>query len=103
MFFDMGASTTTVTIAQYQKIKGKIETAPQLSIKGVGNAAVGGLKIDLTIRDLLVDKWEGTKKTPTDIRTQKSGRAMAKLLVSANKVKTVLSANKETKAQVEIW
>ena len=97
----MGASSTTVSIAQYQKIKGKIETAPQVSIKGVGNAPVGGLKIDLSIRDLLVQKWEETKKTKTDIRTQKSGRAMAKLLTSANKVKTVLSANKETKAQVE--
>ena len=40
-------------------------------------------------------------KTETDIRKQKNGRALAKLLVSANKVKTVLSANKETKAQVE--
>ena len=58
----MGASSTTVTIAQYQVIKGKIETAPQLSIKGVGNAQVGGLKIDLAIRDLLVEKWEATKK-----------------------------------------
>merc|ERR1711953_1253485 len=101
MFFDMGASSTTVSIAQYQKIKGKIESAPQVSIKGVGNAPVGGLKIDLSIRDLLVEKWEATKKTSTDIRTQKSGRALAKLLVSANKVKTVLSANKETRAQVE--
>lgn len=101
MFFDMGASTTTCTIAQYQVIKGKTENAPQISIKGVGNAPVGGLKIDLSIRDMLVDKWEATKKTSTDIRTQKSGRALAKLLVSANKVKTVLSANKETRAQVE--
>ena len=101
MFFDMGASTTTCTIAQYQVIKGKTENAPQISIKGVGNAPVGGLKIDLSIRDMLVEKWEATKKTDTDIRTQKSGRALAKLLVSANKVKTVLSANKETRAQVE--
>jgi len=101
MFFDMGASSTTCTIAQYQVIKGKTENAPQISIKGVGNAPVGGLKIDLSIRDMLVEKWEATKKTSTDIRTQKSGRALAKLLVSANKVKTVLSANKETRAQVE--
>ena len=97
----MGASSTTCTIAQYQVIKGKTENAPQISIKGVGNAPVGGLKIDLSIRDMLVEKWEATKKTSTDIRTQKSGRALAKLLVSANKVKTVLSANKETRAQVE--
>merc|ERR1711953_1404163 len=101
MFFDMGASSTTVSIAQYQKIKGKIESAPQVSIKGVGNAPVGGLKRGLSMLDLLVEKWEATKKTSTDIRTQKSGRALAKLLVSANEVKTVLSANKETRAQVE--
>ena len=97
----MGASSTTATIVQYQKIKGKVENAPQVSVKGVGNAPVGGLKIDLTLRDLLVDKWEASKKTSTDIRQQKTGRAMAKLLVSANKVKKVLSANKETRAQVE--
>ena len=101
LFFDMGASSTTASIVQYQKIKGKTENAPQVSIKGVGNAPVGGLKLDLTLRDLLVDKWEETKKTSTDIKQQKTGRALAKLLVQANKVKTVLSANKETKAQVE--
>ena len=101
MFFDMGASSTTATIVQYQKVKGKVENAPQVSVKGVGNAPVGGLKIDLTLRDLLVDKWEASKKTSTDIRQQKTGRALAKLLVSANKVKKVLSANKETRAQVE--
>jgi len=101
MFFDMGASSTTATIVQYQKVKGKIENAPQVSVKGVGNAPVGGLKIDLTLRDLLVDKWEATKKTSTDIKKQKTGRALAKLLVSANKVKKVLSANKDTRAQVE--
>ena len=101
MFFDMGASSTTATIVQYQKVKGKVENAPQVSVKGVGNAPVGGLQFDLTLRDLLVDKWEATKKTETDIKKQKTGRALAKLLVSANKVKKVLSANKETKAQVE--
>lgn len=97
----MGASQTTSTIAQYQLVKGKTETAPQVSIKGVGTAPVGGLKMDLTLRDLLYSKWVETKKTATNILEQKSGRAMAKLLVSANKVKTVLSANTKTKAQVE--
>ena len=101
MFFDMGASQTTVTIAQYQIIKGKTETAPQVSIKGVGTAPVGGLKMDLTLRELLYKKWDATKKTSTNIKEQKTGRAMAKLLVAANKVKKVLSANKETKGQVE--
>ena len=81
-------------------IKGKTETAPQVSIKGVGTAPVGGLKIDLSIRDLLYKKWDETKKTSTNILEQKTGRAMAKLLVAANKAKTVLSANKATKASV---
>ena len=97
----MGASQTTATIAQYQIIKGKTETAPQVAIKGVGVAPVGGLKIDLTVRDKLVEKWEETKKTSQDIKTQKTGRAMAKMLVAANKAKMVLSANKEHMAGVQ--
>ncbi|CBY19557.1 unnamed protein product [Oikopleura dioica] len=101
LFFDMGASQTTATIAQYQIIKGKTETAPQVAIKGVGVAPVGGLKMDLTVRDKLVEKWEETKKTASDIKTQKTGRAMAKLLVAANKAKIVLSANKEHMAGVQ--
>jgi len=96
----MGATQTTATIAQYQLIKGKTETAPQVAIKGVGTTPVGGLKIDLTLRDLLYKKWDESKKTPTNILEQKTGRAMAKLLVAANKAKQVLSANKAHKAQI---
>ena len=94
MFFDMGASQTTATIAQYQLVKGKTETAPQVSIKGVGTSPVGGVKFDLTMRELLYKKWSESKKTSSEIKEQKTGRAMAKLLVCANKAKTVLSANK---------
>ena len=40
MFFDMGASSTTATIVQYQTVKvkdrGIVETLPQASVIGVG-------------------------------------------------------------------
>ena len=43
---------------------------------------------------LCYTKWTESKKTSSEIKEQKTGRAMAKLLVCANKAKTVLSANK---------
>lgn len=38
MFFDMGASSTTATIATYQLVKNKddYEANPQLTVRGVG-------------------------------------------------------------------
>lgn len=105
MFFDMGSSHTTVTIVGYGttkvKDRGFLETVPQLVIKGVGfDTTLGGLEMDMRLRDYLVKSFkEQNKKLKKDI-TQ-NPRAMAKLLKESRRVRQVLSANSEHKAQIE--
>lgn len=104
MFFDMGASSTTVTIVSYQTIKTKekgfVETHPQLTVIGVGyDRSLGGLEIQLRLRDYLATKFNEMKKTPNDVF--QNPRAMAKLFKEAGRVKNVLSANADHYAQIE--
>lgn len=104
MFYDMGATSTSVTIVGYSTVKTKdrgfVETVPQLAVKGVGfDPVLGGLEMEFRLRDHLVQLFKKTIKTQEDI--SKNPRAMMKLLKEAARVKKILSANTETFAQVE--
>ncbi|GFU52564.1 hypoxia up-regulated protein 1 [Nephila pilipes] len=102
LFYDMGAGNTVATVATYQLVKSKEtgEISPQVTIRGVGfDHTLGGLEMQLRLRDFLAKAFNKAKKTDTDVFTNK--RAMAKLFKEAGRVKKVLSANTEHIAQVE--
>lgn len=104
MFYDMGASHTTATIVTYSttkvKDRGYLETVPQVVVKGVGfDTTLGGLEMDMIMRDYLVKHFKQTHKTKKDI--SESPKAMAKLLKEARRVRQVLSANTDHMAQIE--
>lgn len=104
MFYDMGASTTTATIVGYQNVKTKergfLETHPQVSILGVGyDRTLGGLEMQLRLRDYLANEFDAMKKTPNSVFD--NPRALAKLFKEAGRVKNVLSANVDHYAQIE--
>ncbi|GFU72242.1 hypoxia up-regulated protein 1 [Trichonephila clavipes] len=102
LFYDMGAGNTVATVATYQLVKSKEtgEVSPQVTVRGVGfDHTLGGLEMQLRLRDFLAKAFNKAKKTDTDVFTNK--RAMAKLFKEAGRVKKVLSANTEHIAQVE--
>jgi len=100
MLYDIGASGTEASVVAYQLGKVNGEVDPQLSVKGHGfDRTLGGLEMDLRLRDLLVKKFNEKKRTKSDVT--KNPRAMAKLLKEANRVKKVLSANVDHTAQIE--
>ncbi|KAL1131874.1 hypothetical protein AAG570_011485 [Ranatra chinensis] len=104
MFYDMGASSTTATIVSYQVVKtkerGMVEVNPQLSVIGVGyDRTLGGLEMQLRLRDYLGKKFNEMGKTKNDVF--KNPRALAKLFKEAGRLKNVLSANLDHYAQVE--
>lgn len=104
IFYDMGASSTSATLVSYQNVKikdrGYVETHPQLTILGVGfDRTLGGLDIQLRLRDYLGKKFNEMKKTKNDVF--ENPRAMAKLFKEAGRLKNILSANAEHYAQVE--
>ncbi|RUS70581.1 hypothetical protein EGW08_021660 [Elysia chlorotica] len=104
MFYDMGSTSTTATIVGYNVVKTKegtrVESNPQVTIKGVGfDRTLGGLEISLRLRKFLAKAFNDQKKTT--LMVEDNARAMAKLLKEAERVKKVLSANTDHTAQVE--
>lgn len=102
MFYDMGASKTTATVVSYQLVKDKVlrETLPVVQVVGVGfDRTLGGLEMQLRLRDYLADAFNAMKKTTQNV--YESPRALAKLFKEAGRVKNVLSANNDHYAQIE--
>ncbi|XP_076457852.1 hypoxia up-regulated protein 1-like isoform X2 [Babylonia areolata] len=104
MFYDMGATSTVVSIVGYKMVKtqvgSRVESNPQLTVRGVGyDRDLGGLEMTLRLRDHLAEVFNGQRQR--SVRVQDNPRAMAKLMKEAERVKKVLSANTDHKAQVE--
>lgn len=102
VFYDMGAYHTTAAVVSYQLVKDKVtrETNPVLQVHGVGyDRTLGGLEMQIRLRDYLGKEFNKMKKTKTDVFT--SPRALAKLFKEAGRVKNVLSANQDHFAQIE--
>uniref|UniRef100_A0A0N5BX28 Hypoxia up-regulated protein 1 n=1 Tax=Strongyloides papillosus TaxID=174720 RepID=A0A0N5BX28_STREA len=102
LIYDIGASKTTAILIEYEKIRN--ETAktsyPRCKTLGFGyNKNLGGFELTMRLRDYLVDKFKANYKVSKDI--SENPRAMAKMLKEAERVKQVLSANVDHKAQIE--
>ncbi|KAH9636875.1 hypothetical protein HF086_010656 [Spodoptera exigua] len=102
LFFDMGAASTKAALVEYKTVKikekGYVETVPQLQVLGVGfDRTLGGHEMTLRLREHLIKAWEANGGG--DVR--KSPRAMEKLLLEAERLKIILSANTEFYAQIE--
>ncbi|KAH8420002.1 hypothetical protein KR009_004785 [Drosophila setifemur] len=102
LFYDMGAYKTSAAVVSYQLVKDKQtkEVNPVVQVLGVGfDRTLGGLEIQLRLRDYLAAEFNALKKTKTDVTT--SPRALAKLFKEAGRLKNVLSANNDFYAQIE--
>lgn len=102
LFYDMGAYKTSAAVVSYQLVKDKQtkEINPVVQVLGVGyDRTLGGLEIQLRLRDYLAMEFNALKKTKTDVT--KSPRALAKLFKEAGRLKNVLSANNDHYAQIE--
>lgn len=102
VFYDMGAYHTTASVVSYQTVKDKVtrEIVPVVQVLGVGyDRSLGGLEMQLRLRDYLGKEFNKMKKTKTDVFT--NPRALAKLFKEAGRVKNVLSANTDHFAQIE--
>lgn len=102
LFYDMGAYKTSAAVVSYQLVKDKAtrETHPVVQVLGVGfDRTLGGLEMQVRLRDYLGQEFNKMGKTKTDVFT--NPRAMAKLFKEAGRLKNVLSANTEHYAQIE--
>ncbi|ORX33442.1 Hsp70 protein-domain-containing protein [Kockovaella imperatae] len=107
VIYDSGSLSTTATVvAFYQtselltpKSKTPIATT-HIDTIGTGYSPVGGLLLDLTLQELLVEDFIKKAGSKADgIKEDK--RAMAKIMKEAVRVKHILSANQESNVNVE--
>ncbi len=100
MFYDMGATGTTATVATFLTIKHKddYEKNPQLVIRGVGfDQSLGGNAFAARLAKHFAKKFY--EKTKKDIFT--NPKSIVKIYKEADRIKNVLSANADHMAQIE--
>ena len=107
IFLDIGAGSTVASLVEFRNIQEKEgfkwkKNSTLIEVKAVGyDATLGGFQIDVRLQQHLAKKFHeaiGAKKNVDIFGNQ---RALAKLLKEANRVKHVLSANKEAASSVE--
>jgi hypoxia up-regulated 1 len=111
LVFDMGAGSTVATVLRMQgrtvkDTKRYNKTIQEVTVLGTGwDRSLGGDAMNMAIVDDMVSKFtESAKfkkldKSESDVRSH--GRAMARLFKDSEKVRQVLSANKQTSASFE--
>merc|ERR1711871_846612 len=98
LFVDVGASHTTATVASYfSRPVSDYKSVSSVEILGLSHSLVGGSNLDALLTNHFADDFD--KKHNKKIR--EAPKAIAKLRQSTEKIKTVLSANKETMLIVE--
>jgi hypoxia up-regulated 1 len=109
IFFDQGATHTSVTVADYHMIEqvdpvtfaSKNESLPTVSIRAqVYDRFLGGFDMQLRLRDHFVQAFCKETKTDPD-RIYNRGRSASKVLKEAGRVKRVLSANTDFLVRIE--
>ncbi|RYP55770.1 hypothetical protein DL771_012361 [Monosporascus sp. 5C6A] len=111
MVFDMGAGSAKATIMKFQgrtvKDVGKFnKTVQEVQVQGSGwDRTLGGDELNYLIVDDMISKFVETpaakKLSVTAENVQAHGRAMAKLLKEAERLRHILSANQDTQSSLE--
>lgn len=111
MVFDMGAGSAKATVMKFQsrtvKDVGKFnKTVQEIQVMGNGwDRTLGGDALNYLILDDMVQQFvesPAAKKASVTIESvQKHGRAMAKLLKEAEKLRHILSANTDSRGSFE--
>jgi hypoxia up-regulated 1 len=100
VIFDAGASSIRATVVSFTTLpaeKGKGKDSTHISVVGVGyDRNTGGTELDRRLRDLLADDFQ--RKHKRNLREDKRG--MARLWKEAGRVKTILSANTDSRVTV---
>ncbi|EDQ91732.1 uncharacterized protein MONBRDRAFT_31181 [Monosiga brevicollis MX1] len=102
LFYDIGSTNTIASVGTFSQVKDKSSKVPQVQIKGVGyDRLLGGFQWDRLLQQHLLKAFRAQHGSKLKGDPGANPRALAKLLKEAQRVKTILSANTETFAQIE--
>jgi hypoxia up-regulated 1 len=106
IIYDAGASSIRATLVSFQTLtepvhakSKKTKDVLHIEVKGFGyDSTASGSEMDYRLRELLRGKFEEKHLRGGSIKDET--RAIAKLWKEANRVKTILSANTESRVSV---
>ncbi|WFD44322.1 lumenal Hsp70 protein [Malassezia psittaci] len=105
IFYDVGSGSSRAALVELSEAPSTDSRQRAVTNVRVLDAAwardVGGLTLDLLLRDLLADAFDHQHASSMESSIHKDKRAMARLLREANRVKHVLSTNAEASSYVE--
>lgn len=109
IIYDAGASGTRATLVSFQTVtepvspkSKKTKDVIHVTVKGFGyDKQASGSEMDLRLRELLREKFEDKHFRGKSI--EKEHRAISKLWKEAPRVKTILSANTESRVSVRFF
>jgi len=97
IFFDMGASSTTITLYSIKSVNNpneKSKKSPEIEIINYNyDKTLGGLAFDRELQLLIVEKIKEITKAEN---IENDAKVMAKILIKARKAKEILSVNSDT-------
>lgn len=98
LFFDLGSSSLQVSVVSYEpRGKDQQDILGKFKVKGIAwDYTVGSVDFDAVLARHFAELFK--KEHGMDVT--KNHKAMAKIMITAKKIKEVLSANTETIAQV---
>ncbi|PVF96398.1 actin-like ATPase domain-containing protein [Serendipita vermifera] len=107
IIYDAGASSIRATLVSFQTLtepvhpkSKKTKDVLHIEVKGFGyDRVASGSEMDYRLRELLREKFEEKHSRAGSIKDET--RAIAKLWKEANRVKTILSANTESRVSIE--
>ena len=101
MYYNMGSTSTKVSLVEYATNTKRKEPTLHLNILGeVSVDDLGGRAIDIVLADLLMDKYNALdeRQNKPDIRGNK--RVVQRFLKEAKRVKEILSSNLQGKVHM---
>lgn len=104
VFYDMGAGSTVATAIAFHSAESKVtkKNVLDMEVKAIGyHSTLGGQAVDVIIQNHLAKEFQ-TKNTGAlgGKSIFDNTRAMARILMEANRVKTILSANHQVTSSV---
>jgi len=98
LFVDVGASHTTATVTSYfERAVSDYKNVSSVEILGVAHTLTGGSDLDRTMTEHFAKEFDEKHKK----KIHEAPKAISKLRQQTEKIKVVLSANKETVMVIE--
>jgi hypoxia up-regulated 1 len=102
LYYNMGGMDTEVSVVRYSAVSdARNKTSEYIEILGEGyDKTLGGIEFDHVLFNILADRFNALPARQGKPDVRENARAVKRLFKEANKIKDILSANKQTNVKI---